>query len=70
MTIIDNIVGEMIGGLDRMSAIEEAERRVKYHNSEFCYEHRGKHYCANAIMEINNNTITIKNNGGKDNETM
>ena len=62
MIIIDNIAGESISIGNKKAAIEEAKRRVKYHNSEFNYGHYGKHYNQNAIMEIKDDKITIKYN--------
>ena len=42
-----------------LKMIKIAEDRVKYHNSEFNYSHRGKHYSCNAEMIIHKNRITI-----------
>ena len=60
MEIIDYITGEMISGLDEKDAIEEAHRRIDYHNSEFTYGHRCCHCSENATMVIEDNTILIK----------
>ena len=46
--IIDNIAGEILTMYDFNKALKEVKSRVKYHNSEFCYSHRGKHYSQNA----------------------
>lgn len=60
MTIKDEISGEMFYINNRYKAIELAKYRVKHHNSEFAYKHRGHHYSQNAIYEIKENTIIIR----------
>lgn len=59
--IIDNISGELIECLDFQVALDIAQWRVKEHNKEFNYSHRGKHYSANCKYEIEDKThIVIK----------
>lgn len=60
MKIIDNIDGVIINISDYTDALREAKSRIAFHNSEFNYSHRGKHYPQNAEMIINNDTVTIR----------
>lgn len=60
MIINDNITGEILSINDYMDAYREAKSRIKFHNSEFNYQHRGKHYPQNAEMIIRNDTIIIQ----------
>ena len=60
MIIKDLIVGEEIRINGTLESIEEAERRVAIHNSEFTYRHRGHHYPEHAIYEIINDEIIIR----------
>lgn len=60
MIIKDNISGEILSINDRTDALREAKSRISYHNSEFNYSHRGKHYPQNAEMIVDNDTITIQ----------
>ena len=61
--IIDNIANEELATTNKSKALRLAQERIAYHNSEFNYSHRGKHYSANATLTIVNNIITI-NYGG------
>ena len=60
MIIEDNITGEILNISDKYDAIREAKSRVKFHNSEFDYQHRGHHYSQNAYYRIVNNKIIIE----------
>lgn len=60
MTIYDYIDGVILTIDDRMDAIREAASRVKWHNSEFNYQHRGHHYSQNAEYKIDGDTISIR----------
>ena len=60
MLIKDNIDGVILSINDYMDAIREAKSRVSFHNSEFNYSHKGKHYSQNAEMIIDGDTITIQ----------
>ena len=60
MTINDYITGELITISDYMDAYREAKSRIRFHNSEFNYAHRGKHYCQNAEMVIEGDLIIIR----------
>ena len=61
MTIIDNITGEILTINDFYDALREVKSRVKYHNSEFNYQHRGKHYPQNAYYyQRDNDTFIIE----------
>jgi len=57
--VIDNIVGETTSHTNYMNALEEAERRVSMHESEFPYRHRGYHYAIPCEMIENKDTKTI-----------
>lgn len=56
----DEIAGEIIETYSKKRALEEAEQRVLYHNSTFCYRYRGKHMPENAEYVIDGNRITIR----------
>ena len=64
-TIEDLIVGEIINTTSKTRAISEAKRRVKYHNSEWYYTHRGKHHNQHAVFNVDDDkkTITIEREG-------
>lgn len=60
MTIYDNINGEILDINDKYDAFREAKSRVKFHNSEFNYQYRGKHYSQNAEMIVEFDKIIIR----------
>ena len=60
MNIRDEITYELLTIEDYMNAIRESKSRVSFHNSEFNYSHRGKHYPQNAEMIIEGDTIVIR----------
>lgn len=58
-TIKDYVVGEVVETTNRENAIINATHRVKLHNSEFNYSHRGKHLNANCSMDIDEDKKVI-----------
>ena len=50
--IFDLISGEVIELVSKEKAINETQRRLKQHNKEFNYSHRGKHYSQNATYIV------------------
>lgn len=60
MIIKDNITGEILSINDKYDALREARSRVKFHNSDFDYQHRGHHYSQNSEYIIQGDTIIIR----------
>lgn len=56
----DEITGEIFKIHSKKLALEKAEIRVSYHNSEFWYEYCGKHMPENAEYVVDGNEITIR----------
>lgn len=50
MLIKDYITQEILSIDDYYDALKEAKSRVRFHNSEFTFAHRGKHLSQNAIL--------------------
>ena len=63
-TIKDHVVGEIVNTSTKEQAIKIAEKRIQYHNSEFNYSHRGKHYSAGATYTIDETKKEIVIKGG------
>ena len=57
--IIDTITGELFEMTNKKNATRKVIYRINYHNSEFCYRHRGRHVSENAIYTIDEETKTI-----------
>ena len=57
--IIDNITSELLEVKTKKDAMSKVNYRINYHNSEFCYRHRGRHVSENAIYTIDEETKTI-----------
>ena len=61
-TIKDMVVGETTTTKTKARAVAIAKAKLSYHNNQFNYSHRGKHYNAHAIYTIDEekHEITIK----------
>lgn len=57
--LYDLIAGEIIKVVGKEKAIQKANERIKLHNKEFNYSHRGKHYSQNATFVIKDNEQRI-----------